>query len=1209
MFERSKKKFLNDYFNEKLLEERLWEYFGSENKPYKGELSVSNDFVCYHLVPLLNPPPTELTVLGDTFTIVYEKPDLSDKIYLYFITPKSIETLKSAFSTEKSIPNFYPFFAKLYPTRDWLIHEYVFKDLPGVAESLPQGTMLSYSITKDHYLVKYLLNKNAKLKNRILNARKESTEVNPISRKLDGEIYSVKICVFASDNEKLDKAIKLLEKNLPPFYVRKRLLTSIEDENRELLPQKPNRFIAFAPKMLTVTGKALENAYLFPNPSLHHTMFTRSFLIPRLQRTKSHGIKIGSIEGKEDLYLSQEDFYRHAYTIGQTGSGKTNLMKLIVSKLQDCSVFVIDPHGSLADELAETLKNPIYLSPIKSPFGLNPLKLPPLEDRDQAILISIDVLMNLFTNVFNLPETAINVRYILQTVTRQIYKLGVDPTLAGIYQIVMNIYNGADIGIMDETFREHEKMLRNMPDQSFISTLGRLQSFAEDPLLRKITSTTTIEFDKLIEEKRPVLFSIPQSDVGMTASTLLCSSLLLNLYYTVLMRYQKGKREHVFVVIDEFQTLQSLPILANILSEARKFGLHLIIAHQYVEQLSENVFQAAMNNSALKFIFQVTGDVQKFKTIDPTFGEEIMKILPSLSTGECLVKIVTTSEDAQIPPMLVKIDKYEEPKIRSLNDICTNAYAPEDVELSLEAINPLLKYIEIPFPPKQKILYGLYKRGGESYASEVHGFVSYLKDSTFNKLIQKLSAEGYLVIVRKGKSERILKLTSKFFEDFRKISRSEKGRTLVDIALLWYLENNYYVEVAKNTPIPRPDFIVIPYTGTYYLDYLKAVEVEIEATTAEKNEEHLIDTMTKTTPLKERHVWCFEDDLQTILKYAPKANKATKVFAVSLNKNKINMFAIDQNGVVEVGSSDTPFTLPDTTSKTTSPPQSSEDASVKQTIKTEKTPNLDLVSIIKIIGPKRLSELKKIGMDKKFFSEAVKLPDKDSVIKFADELLTKSQPDYLQKLKTFCPPHLIDKARMILETHGTDVLSTLEEAHKEGVLEDVIDVLLSDISEKEPQPSSSSNPDTQCSDQDFYSDIDKAIEEAEKIVKEKLKSFLNGRKKSNNLPTSSPPEELKETAVESKTENKKSKNKKKISNMVLDDAGKVIQKIIVGSRTLEVSPNTLWKIKRDITLATKMVLQDKDQKIYELSNAPPGIYNLLMYFKDGTTKTYLVKVC
>lgn len=868
----------------------------------------------YSIAPRLGKEVTmdELVrIVGERFTLFYAK---NGKLYSFIYTTASKQSLAKFFDASEAAPKPYDFMAKAgtNPLKtDKYYFDFYISDLPGFASRLPDGCAVSYSVSFDPWLLKLMNSKRANMEKKVMRARYSKDGFvpelyEPVRKKVMDGFYLVSTALFANSKEDLKTAKEIAEASLSaPISFSTRKLPSKEEKKlkvflKELEPPRINglrriRVGLGLSGFLTVSKSKFEELIALPDPRMHDVSFVRAASIP-VRFTEKGGIRLGELEDGRPFSLSPDDLFRHAYIIGQTGTGKTNMLKLLARRLHALGypVFVIDPHGDLSIELATTTPDAVYLHPTKSPFGINPLELPPLDNRDQAITISLDTLINLFTNVFKLPETAVNVRYILQTVARQIYNVGGTPTLAGIYKIVMGIYNGADVGITDESFREQEKLLRNMPDQSFISTLGRLQGFAEDPILRRLTSNTTIDLNEFIDNNRMVLFSVPQPDVGLVASSLVCSTLLLKIYYTLLARARnEGERKNVFVIIDEFQTLQSLPILANILSEARKFGLHLIIAHQYAEQLTDELFQSAMNNTGVKFVYQISGaDVHKFKTLDPAFADEIASIATTLPTGKCLVKISTRPEDADTPPFMIKTLPDTAPKVRELMETCTMDYEPEDVELDLSLVNPILRYIDLPFPPRQKIISALLDIGGEAMASELHGHVPYLRQDAFNKILSAMQAQGYVRIRRSGKG-RVVTMTDKFFEEFYKVAPSEKGKKLLRLAAVYYMREGYYVAPTKNIPIPRPDIVAIPYKD-FYLDYSSAIEVEVEATTAEKKPEHLKDTARKGSPFKEKHVWCSAEDFPTVVRYLNEnAPKGKEILVFRVSEDEIRFFKLE----------------------------------------------------------------------------------------------------------------------------------------------------------------------------------------------------------------------------------------------------------------------------------------------------------------------------
>jgi len=229
---------------------------------------------------------------------------------------------------------------------------------------------------------------------------------------------------------------------------------------------KPNkvsfldRLFGLAKDYPVFSEESLRQTIAVPNPSLHRIPFVRGYPLPLLipQRSGETAFRIGVLEDSREFRLSIEDLYRHAYVIGQTGSGKTTFLKMLVHRLKDlknASIIVIDPHGDMAKELAEEIPEALYLHPFRSPFGLNPLDLPKHENRDFAITIAIDILIEMFKEVLKLMETAVNVKYLLQVLLRAFYSKTDSPTLAMLYNAILGLYKGElDLDVDDEEWGE-----------------------------------------------------------------------------------------------------------------------------------------------------------------------------------------------------------------------------------------------------------------------------------------------------------------------------------------------------------------------------------------------------------------------------------------------------------------------------------------------------------------------------------------------------------------------------------------------------------------------------------------------------------------------------------------------------------------------------------------------------------------------------------
>lgn len=836
---------------------------------------MAEKFSWYELTPILHCTNPELRACGSRFSLLYlnnEEKRLTPYCYTYL----SRESLNHFKATQKNPP--LPKYALvLKPSLFERAHKKITffpSDIIQLALSLPPKTGFMISISPNAFITSFISEWRKELK---------KTAVKDALRNIEEPFYLYKAAILFYDEDK--RLRKEATKTLRSHYPFRISFKKVKVGSLKQLNNIAQIKLGILSKLAIVAGvkvplfcpeSTLKQAVLYPDPQRHPVSFERAHV--HLVKSKTqNGIKIGTNQDGEDVYIPFEDLYRHTHVIGQTGSGKTNTLKIIAKRLHDAGypVIVIDLHGEIAQSLAKTTENVKYFHPIHSPFCFNPLEPPPLENREQAILLSLDLLLNLFTNVFKLPEGAANVRYILRTVAREIYKKGITPTFSTIYEVVKMIYFNINPGIGDDSFNEIAALIRQMPEQSFISTLSRLENFRDSQLLRELTSCTTIDFKKEIEENNMLVFDFAVNELGYMTAALIASAMLMHIYYTCI----RTKQKNVFVIIDEFQTLQDLPVLSTILSEARKFGLHLVISHQHLAQLNRELIDTVMQNTAVKIIHH-SNTSEDFSKTDPAFSRIIQTLPPGLGTGEAILKL--GSHDSVI---LTKIDFYDYNEIRKIDEAYTNEYVPKTpIPDPIEILNPLTKYIPFPRLSSYLIIKKIYERGGTAnYKELINEFGNEAKNE-----ITKLAEKNYLKILRKDK-DTVVTLTDAFIQDFYKVSPSEKGKTLIETAVIYYLSRNYYIAPTKNIPDDRPDLIAIPIEFRR-LAFENAIEIEIEATTVEKNPSRLLRHIERPLGVfKERHVWTDLPGCKTMMnvfKNCTEIKTGIHVFAVENNKIK-----------------------------------------------------------------------------------------------------------------------------------------------------------------------------------------------------------------------------------------------------------------------------------------------------------------------------------
>jgi DNA helicase HerA-like ATPase len=767
--------------------------------------------------------------------------------------------------------------ARLKREFDFYHTDVVVSDLPGLVNSLESKGGVCVSASRDPGLKMVFASKASSLLSKASKYHNESFRLQGKElQKRMGKILLGRILVLAPSKSELKIIGKLVEASCnAPLKWEKRRVRELDDLV-ELLrpPQTGFWWRLFGERNLIVfTEDLLPEIVKLPDPSLHRIGFARGSPLPMVipVRSGEKTFRIGVLEDGREFRLSLEDLYRHCYVIGQTGSGKTTFIKMLVHRLRElgnAAIVVVDPHGDMALELAEEIPEALYLHPIKSPFGLNPLDLPKHESRDFAVTIAIDILIEMFKEVLKLMETAVNVKYLLQVLLRAFYSKTDSPTLAMLYNAILGLYKGElDLDVDEEEWQRQLEALQSMQDQTFISALSRLEAYAHDKLLLKLTSRTTIDFEKKLSPGSTTIFSLSKADLGESLARLIASTIVMKLWFEVLARARLSKpRSPVFLVIDEFQFVADLPIIDTILSEARKYGLHLVIAHQHTKQIPEQLLQSVMSNCAVKVAFQVGGgDIKKLSVMDASFADSLEKALTGLTIGKAVVKLTARPGEQQPPPVVVQMD-YVKHEVRR-GDVYTKAFDPgEPGSQDLKSLlNPVLKYIEPAKPLEFHALYTLKTSGPLALADLATRLGARRED--VEEVVNSLAGRGFVEVYREG-NKKIVKYVKGLYRGLRKVAPSEEGYMLAKKVLLYYARRGYVVAPVRQDPdlSSRPDLVAVPVDkSTWRPVYSKAVAVEVESCNeVETHPEQVSHNWVKESvrDFAEVHTWtwdtCFE---------------------------------------------------------------------------------------------------------------------------------------------------------------------------------------------------------------------------------------------------------------------------------------------------------------------------------------------------------------
>ncbi len=335
--------------------------------------------------------------------------------------------------------------------------------------------------------------------------------------------------------------------------------------------------------------------------------------------------------------IKTDDRRRHMYVVGKTGMGKTTVMENMV--LNDIykghGVGIVDPHGDFAEKIldyipAERINDVVYFNPadVDFPIGFNVLEV---KNEQQKHLIAAG-LMGIFKKIW--PDVwSSRMEYILNNTILALLDYP-GSTLLGINRL-----------LSDKDFRK--KVVRQLTDpviksfwqNEFASYNDRYAQEAVAPIQNKIGQflsasvirnmvaqvTSTIHIREIMDSQKIFVMNLSKGRIGEDNSRLLGGMLITKIQLAAMERVDtpEADRKDFFLYVDEFQNFAT-PSFANILSEARKYRLSLIMAHQYVAQLDEIVADAVFGNVGSIVAFRVGGSDAEVlaKEFSPIFLEE-----------------------------------------------------------------------------------------------------------------------------------------------------------------------------------------------------------------------------------------------------------------------------------------------------------------------------------------------------------------------------------------------------------------------------------------------------------------------------------------------------------------------------------------------------------------------------------------------------------
>jgi hypothetical protein len=428
-----------------------------------------------------------------------------------------------------------------------------------------------------------------------------------------------------------------------------------------------------------------------------------------------HNVYMGQ---HQPVFLSERDRLQHTYIVGQTGTGKTTLLKTMI--LEDMAagrgVAVVDPHGDLFRELllqipAHRTQDVVVLDPVDAeyPVGLNLLECEGDEDRYFVVREFRGIIERLLADQYGRVSTEWIGPAFFQHMQMNLLLAMSNPEEPGTLMEFFNIFHSKTYWKRWLPLRWSDSRLRtwvekNLPNVDYLKRGGatdptwgeylstKFEDFVFDPKLRLIfgQKRSTIRIREIMDQGRILLVNLAKGQLAEPNARFLGMVLLAKIQAAAMARstIPQAKRRIFYLYVDEFQSVATENFVL-LLSEARKFGLALTLANQFLSQISDKrIHQAISGNVGTQICFRVGREDAEM--IEPQFTPFFDKFdLANLPNRNAFVR--TTVDGQSVTPFSMETvlpqSETSEATARELLKISRQKYgrAKADVERELEA--------------------------------------------------------------------------------------------------------------------------------------------------------------------------------------------------------------------------------------------------------------------------------------------------------------------------------------------------------------------------------------------------------------------------------------------------------------------------------------------------------------------------------------------
>jgi len=388
----------------------------------------------------------------------------------------------------------------------------------------------------------------------------------------------------------------------------------------------------------------LATIYHLPNKSVEtpHIFWLRAKRAPAPAMVPKQGLYLGKSVYRgitRPVHIGDDDRLRHIYIIGKTGVGKSELLTdMIMQDIREGrGVCFIDPHDTVERILEmippERAEDVIYFNPSDTdrPMGLNMLEAMTEEEKHFVVTSIVGLMYKLYdphkTGIIG-PRFEHAIRNAMLTVMSEEGTTFVEVVRCltdskYVQELLPKVKDPIVRRYWTDQIAQTSDFHKSEVLDYIVSKFGR---FVTNKMMRNIIgqSESSFNFRKVMDEGKILLINLAKGRIGEENSNFLGLILVPKLLIAAMSRQDvpEEERKPFYVYVDEFQNFAT-PDFAQILSEARKFGLSLTVANQFIGQVEEDVKNAIFGNvgTLLAFRVGVTDANYLQHEYQPTFSE------------------------------------------------------------------------------------------------------------------------------------------------------------------------------------------------------------------------------------------------------------------------------------------------------------------------------------------------------------------------------------------------------------------------------------------------------------------------------------------------------------------------------------------------------------------------------------------------------------